>query len=253
MIGGYMAVSYFYEKNIPSFICLSTDVVAGAVSGVSVVGAHVFFTDTGTHWITDASLKLIPYAESIQGGTSGSTASVLSAGEAHLGEVGGKMTRVEVEFTNTSGSGTAYSIGDVVTGGSAITAPYELVGAFRVPGGSGYAVSAAVVTDKKSITPQFRVHFFNSASVTLSGDNLPYQELYVDASKRLRYIDLPAMITPADATNSTDSRSFDSAIRHPVIAAPGSTSLFVTLEALTAFTPATSSEKYTISVFIDNN
>ena len=70
-----MAVTYFFEKNIPSFICLSTDVSGSKVPGISVIGARVLFTDTGTEWVVGDDLKLVHYATNTVSGTSGSSSS----------------------------------------------------------------------------------------------------------------------------------------------------------------------------------
>ncbi len=275
-----MTVTYFRSAQIPSFICSSTDMSGSKVSGISVPGAHVFFTDTQKEYIVNSDLTLVPYifntsSSGSSGGSSGSAVFVTnfpasgssvqisnfpttqvvsgSASEYHLGEIGGRMTAGSVEFTNTSGSGTAYSIGDTVSAGSTVTIPYEIPNMFRVAGGSGYVVSLGVSTNKSSITPNFRVHFYSGSSVTLSGDNLPYLDSYAANAYKLNPFDLPVMASSTNTSGSL-SRTWDTTtIRQACVAQPGSTSLWVALEALAAFTPAASSEKYTISAIMDNN
>ena len=240
-----MSVTYYFEDRIPKFICLSTDVTSGSVAGISVPGAHVFFTDTGTEWVVGSDLKLVHYAANTVSGTSGSapsgssgssvfvtnlpTTQVISgsASEYHIGEIGGRMTSGSFEFTNTSGSNTAYSIGDTVSGSATIITPYEIPNIFRVAGGSGYVVSLGAGTDKSSVVPAFRVHFYSGSSVTLSGDNLPYLDSYADTQYKLRPFDLSAM-TSSTNTSGSLSRSWDTTtIRQAVIAQPGSKSLWI--------------------------
>jgi hypothetical protein len=165
--------------------------------------------------------------------------------------VAGALTRIDVEFENTSGSGTAYTPGDIVSAGSAVVVPYEFAGAFREKGSSAYVVGACAFTNVSSKTPRFRLHFYNSAAA-VQGDNVQRKALYTNESTKLGYIDLPAMTSSADTSGSM-SRSFDYTLRHPIVASNVSTSLFVAVETLDAFTPAATSEKYTVSLLLDNN
>ena len=137
------------------------------------------------------------------------TAPALVAGEAHIGEVGGNTNAANVEFTRESNA-TPYAAGDVISSSAGSPVLLEIPNAVRINGGSAYVTGLAVVFNVKSVTPRIRVHFFNAspAAGNIAGDNLPLIEKYADASKRLRYVELPAMITAADATNSDMSRSF---------------------------------------------
>lgn len=177
----------------------------------------------------------------------GSTA--LTAGEAHLGELGGNLISVAVEFTRPSDTN-AYSINDVVSDDTTTTTMQAIANAGRVSGGSGYIVGIRISTNKKSITPQFRIHFFNTTGATLSGDNANWQDKYADAAKRVAFYDMPAMTTGADTTNSDMSRALDMTMRIPYVCA--ATSLYFVLETLTAFTPS-SGQKFTVTVFLDRN
>jgi hypothetical protein len=180
--------------------------------------------------------------------------SAITAGETHLGETGGNLITVSVEFTREANA-TPYSAGDAISSSAAGPVLLELTNAVRINGGSAYVTGCAVVFNVKSVTPRIRVHFFNAspAAANISGDNLPIKELYADASKRLRYIELPAMITAADVTNSDMSRAFITPPPWlPVQAAGGSRSIFVLLETLDAVT-LTSGSKVTVVATFDNN
>jgi hypothetical protein len=265
-----MSVAYVVEKDARRFICLSTDVdgVSGSVPGIPIIGSRVFFTDKGTEWIVGNNLKLVPYAANTTGGTSGSAGGTSgstifvanfpaiqvvsgSASEYHLGEVGGNLTYSSLEFTNSSGSGTAYIANDVVSGGSTVVTPYELTNAFRKNGGSGYIVSLGIATDKSSVAPQFRVHFFNSRIAAIVADNLPYMDLYSDNSKKLKYYDLSAMSTSSNTSGSL-SRAFDNTLRFPVVAGSATNSLYYALETLSGY-QQNATERYFVNVIIDNN
>lgn len=173
----------------------------------------------------------------------------LKAGEAHLGEVGGNLISIATEFTRPADT-TAYAANDVVSDSISATTMQPLANAARVSGGSGYIVGIRATTDKKSIVPRVRVHFFNTNGATLAADNVAWKEVYADASKRVGSWDMPAMSTGADTTNSDMSRSLDLAVRIPYTCA--ATSLYYVLETLDAFTPA-SGEKLTVTIYVDRN
>lgn len=161
-----------------------------------------------------------------------------------------QIRRASAEVTRPADT-TAYTAGDVVSNSTTATTPISLSSAARVAGGNGYIVRAALTTNKKSITPRFRVHLFNAAP-TVAADNAAYSELYADAGKRLGFIDLPAMTTATDSTNSDMSRAFNDSARLPIVAAASSADLYAVLETLDAFTPA-SGQKFTLTIFIDGN
>jgi hypothetical protein len=180
-------------------------------------------------------------------------AAALLTGEAHIGEVGGNLIPSSAEMTRpAAGDVNSYSIGDVVSDSTSTTTPVQLANIFRVAGGSGYITKLRLVTDKKSITPRLRLHFFNVNTATVAADNAPHKEIYADSDKRLGYWDMPAMVTAADITNSDMSRTLDMSCRIAVTAANGSRDLFVVYETLDAFTPA-SGQKFNLTAVLDNN
>lgn len=151
-------------------------------------------------------------------------------------EVVGKNVQVTVEITREANA-TPYTAGDVVSAAAATVVPAMAFASFaREAGLGGYIVGARISTDQKSVTPRIRVHLFNVNTATISGDNLPYRSLYADISKRMGYFDLPAMTTPADTSNSTESRAIDMTIRFPFVSV--TTTIYAVLETLDAFTPS---------------
>lgn len=198
--------------------------------------------------------RAIKYFSASGAGTSGDpyvlgVSGVLTAGEAHLGEVAGNLAMVSTEFTRPNDT-TPYGANDVVSDSTSATTMQALANAARVSGGSGYIVGIRVSTNKKSIVPRFRIHFFNTNGATLSVDNANHQEKYADLSKRVGFWDMPAMTTGADTTNSDMSRSVDFTMRIPYVCA--ATSLYYILETLDGYTPA-AQDKYTVTVFLDRN
>lgn len=164
-------------------------------------------------------------------------------------EAGDNLVRVSVEFTRPADT-TPYSIGDVVSDSASATTMQAIANAAQAAGGSGEIMGIRLSTDKKSITPRIRVHFFSTNGATLSADNAAWQDKYADISKRVAYYDMPAMTTPTDTSNSDMSRSVDMTMQIPYICA--ATSLYFVLEALDAFTPS-NGEKFTLTVFLKRN
>lgn len=179
------------------------------------------------------------------------TGIILTTGEAHIGKIGGSLGILSVEMTRPSDT-TAYIANDVVSDSTGATTLLDFTPMMRVNAGTGYLVGARLSTDKKSITPRFRVHLFNASNPTLAADNAAWKEVYADASKRLGYFDLPGMITAADTANSNVSRAMDFTLRIPLFAAAASQHVYAALETLDAFTPA-SAEKFTLTLYVDQN
>lgn len=180
-----------------------------------------------------------------------------TAGEAHIGSVGGQLVTVTATFTRPADT-TAYAAGDAVNNSTSAPSLLTLTNAARVNGGGGYLVGVRLATNLKSITPRFRVRLFNdiyssgTTPIVLSNDNAAFQSKYADEAKRVARLDLSAMITPVDTTNSDMSTSEDTTIRIPFVCQTGGRNLYATLEALDAFTPS-SGESFTLTLVIDQN
>lgn len=174
-----------------------------------------------------------------------------NSSEMHLGDIGGNLVSVSQEFTRPADT-TAYAANDIVSNNATTTTLATLSGCARVAGDSGYIVGARLATDKKSITPRFRVHLFNVSTPTVAADNAQHKSLYADLSKRVATFDLAAMATAADAASSDVSSTTDWTLRIPFVCASADTALYFFLETLDAFTPA-SGEKFTLQLLLDQN
>lgn len=202
-------------------------------------GTAIAADDIGSVWHQRVKIEI---------GADGSATDVSSANPM---PVSGNVVRVDTEFTRPAPT-TSYTANDVVNDSTTSPTVITLSNAVRAVGASGYIVRVALYTDKKSITPAFRVHFFNASDPTIPVDNLPYLEKYTEIAKHLGYVDLPAMTTGKDTTNSTMSVTANSAVRLPVVAGGATRNIYAMLETLTNFAPA-NGQKFTLSVNIDNN
>jgi hypothetical protein len=216
------------------------DATAGESAYAQATNSVLTLTANTTGYSSTDKL-LIYYDDNISPAT-------LSAGENHMGEVGGKGLSVSASFTRPADT-TAYAVGDVVSNSTSATTLMSFAIA-RVNAGTGYITGARIAISQKSVTPRFRVHLFNTSNPTVAADNSPNKELFADESKVVGIFDLPAIVTPTDATNSTISRAFDYTIRLPFKCAAGSNLIYAYIETLDAYTPA-SAGTYTLTLLAD--
>ena len=213
-----------------SYQALSTDISGSKITGANYIGASVFLIDTGAWMRVSDDLTLKPLYI----------------------PTGGNIFRADKEFTNlTSGSDTAYAAGDAITSGSHSSALIELSGVFRGDKGNANILSSQVSTNTRGIVPSLKLHLFNTSSGSYATDNNPWQIVYYDVLKEIGTITLPAMTSGCAAASNT-SYSIYNTIQTPIVTSNATTSLYVGIETLTAFTPV-ASQKYTITLFIDNN
>jgi len=164
----------------------------------------------------------------------------------------GSKSMIAVTITRETNA-TPYTAGDVISAAAATVVPaMDFATAGRIAGGSGYVVGAKLIVNVKSVTPRVRVHLFNVNTATVSGDNLPWRELYADSSKRVGYFDLPAMTTGADTTNSDMSRTIAFDFRLPYVCAASSQHLYAVLETLDAVT-LTSGSALTLTLTLEQD
>lgn len=152
---------------------------------------------------------------------------------------------------------TPYNANDRVSGSTSVTTLLKIEHAARAAGCSGVIMGLRISTNKvsfaSSIFPQFRVHFFNAQPSIIAVDNAQWKEVFADASKRLGYYDmLNAMTAAADTGNSDMSRVVDMSPIFLFQCADGDDAIYIALETLTAFTPA-SEQQFKVSLHIAQN
>lgn len=178
-----------------------------------------------------------------------------AASEVHMGEVGGRIPAMLTGTFTRPNNTTPYTAGDWVNDSVSAPTLLTIANCVRVNGGSGYIVGASLLTSKKSITPRWRIHVFNTATLTsgaIVNDNAPMVGKLADYDKRVNKFEMPSMTTPADATNSDYSESWNYELRVPVVAAAGSTSLHFAFEPLDGFTPD-AQETFRLVLLMDQN
>jgi len=171
-------------------------------------------------------------------GTVGVTS--ITAGETHIGEVGGPHAVVSDTFARPNDT-TGYTAKDAVSNtGAAANRTFTNIA--RVNAGSGIIIKARLMSDNKALVGRYRLHLFNAAPTAIA-DNSPYLLLYANAASRIGTIDFAAMATE-DPTNSTASMSLNTSIRLAFTCAAASRTLYGILETLDAYTPGASTNYY---------
>lgn len=124
---------------------------------------------------------------------------------------------------------------------------YDVVGALvEIPnwcdqnGGPATIREMRISVDNNAITPQFEVHFFNSATPTFAADNVTWTELFVDRAKRCGYMQMP-VCSKASGSGIIDfvrSQHLDAeygcGLGREIAAASGKTSVWVGLKLISA-------------------
>lgn len=178
----------------------------------------------------------------------------LSAGELHLGEVGGHMHRVSAEVTRPADT-TAYTAKDAIANATSGALVMTFTGVARTTAGQGYVIKAIAMTNQTTNTETFKIHLFNAAPTALQDNAVCTAPLYANTSSYEGTITIPACTV--EATGATAAYAVatpnDSGSKLPLsYVCAADANLYGILEAPTGFTPA-SGQKITIIFETDVN
>lgn len=162
-------------------------------------------------------------------------------------------TVLSYTFTRPANT-TAYTAKDVVINATSAPTPisFPLAGRAQGVAGSGYVVGVRVATDQEANVAQFRAHFYKAAPAGgWPADNAPYGLIYADNANYLGYVDVGPL--SAEDTGAGDQADDENdAARLVYECALGSDTLYVVLETLTAFTPA-SGQGFYVAVALEQD
>jgi len=161
-------------------------------------------------------------------------AAATTAGEAHIGEVGGRMTAVAVTLTRPADT-IAYAAKDAVSNSTSAPTVLTFADMARINAGSGYIVKARLMTNQSTNTARFRLHLYHTTPTAIN-DNAAHTLLWANRVNRIGYVDLPAMQTEGSGSDAANSQN--DTIRMPFVCAAGGRSVFALVETLDIFTPA---------------
>ncbi len=180
---------------------------------------------------------------------------VTSPIEEHVGQVGGTTQIVSDEFARPADT-TAYTAGDAVsaTTSNSGTTPLRGLAVARVNGGTGYITKIRLWTDLKTCVARIRVHFYTVAApaTAVVGDNVPMTLAWANRAQRVGSVDLLAMATETDSTNSTAAHTLDASTRLAYQCAAADNNIYYRLETLDAFTPA-NAQNFFLELSGENN
>jgi hypothetical protein len=118
----------------------------------------------------------------------------LIAGEAHIGEVGGRSFVVSGTVTRPADTpGVYHSLDEINTTTNPATAgliEFPLMG--RVNGGSGTILIALKRTNNVAANSQIRLHLYNSEPTAVCGDHTQFAKTWANKAKQIGIIDFPA-------------------------------------------------------------
>ena len=133
---------------------------------------------------------------------------------------------------------------------------FRLSNLFRVNNGSGYITKIRLMTDNAAWTDQFKIHFYNSSSITPLNDNAVFTLLYTNASSRLGACTMPAFATEGTGSTAAYSNAVpgDGVSGLPLFVHnnDGTRDLYFRVEDLSAGTPV-SNQNYYIEITLDEN
>lgn len=169
--------------------------------------------------------------------------SLLTAGEAHVGAVGGQAVSVNATYTRPSDT-TAYTAKDAISNSTSSPAVLTFAGMGRVNAGTGYVVKGRLLTSQTTNTARYRLHLYKTSPTALNDNAACTAPLYADDAKWVGAIDFPAAQTEGSGGTAAWSIWND---RLHFKCDTSDTNLYGILEALDAFTPA-NAQTYTITL-----
>lgn len=153
---------------------------------------------------------------------SGSLASAIPAGEAHIGEIGGKTVAVSACVTRPADSA-SYIAGDMWADATTNASILRFPGCARIDGGAG-VINSLIVANSASLTtqPQIYLWLFKSA-ITSPSDNAPFPMTNVEVEKCVGMIDFTSWYAGGSTLNSI---SYQRNLNIPFVCSTGCTSLW---------------------------
>jgi hypothetical protein len=157
--------------------------------------------------------------------------------------------KVRVEATKTRPTGAdAYTAKDAISESTSAGTVWTFTGALRKAAGTGYIVSAKILTSQTTCTETFRLHLFNAAPTALNDNAACTAPLYADDAKYIGPVEFPACKTEGSGATAAYAVATPNTLLSnlPLPIVGGATAnLFGILETPTGFTPAS---EQTISI-----
>jgi len=236
----------------------STDVmtVQGSTAGTPVpVSLSTSVTNTVLIGNSTTQPLYVQGANGVNLNTSAVTVSgALPAGEAHLGEVGGRTRTITASVTRPSNT-TQYTAGDAVTSSTSAPAVMTFSSAARVVAGSGTILGAMLIDSANQTTKLDAELWLFDTTYTADNDNAVFTPTDGETETLVGVIPFfGADSFIGDATSGAGGNCvYNSRMINPIpFACPTTSSLYGALVARNAYTPV-SGEKFSVRLLINQD
>lgn len=170
---------------------------------------------------------------------------ILGAGEAHIGEMGGRSRKISAGFSRPANT-TGYTAGDVVNNSTSAPEPLTFTGAARVAGGSGVITDVLVIDSGNQTTkPSLELWLFTAAP-SMDNDNSPFTPSDEELLNLVAIIPIAATyVGDASAASAGNCVLQAKGINQAFVCTGAVTALYGVLVVRAAYTPL-SGEVFTV-------
>lgn len=229
----------------PATIADGADVAQGATTDAVVAAGAAGTVSAKLRRLTTDLNTLLGYADGLETNTAALlTGTILAAGEAHIGQVGGRSVRVRVEKTRPNDTN-AYAANDAINESASAGSNWSFaVG--RIAAGSGVIVGATIACDDIVTSLGTLELDLYDDTITDINDNSEATRLYANQGKFIRTLVFPAL---AKKTANSDCVEAElNGLNIPFKCVAGGL-LDGVLRAVTGFTPV-ANKKFTITLAV---
>ena len=183
-----------------------------------------------------------------------SLANLVSAGENHVGSVGGAGVRVSASKTRPADTN-AYAAKDAISDSTSAPTGWSWASLARKTGGSGYIVKAVLGTSQTTNTETFRLHLFNAAPTAINDNSACSAPLNTNLASYVGTINFPAAKsegTGADTAYANITPNTPGGDLPLKFVCAADANLYGLLETPNGFTPA-SAQTFTIALVAEQD
>lgn len=180
--------------------------------------------------------------------------SAQTAGENHLGSIGGQLIPVAVTLTRPADTAPYAALDAISDSTSSPTIVFAFTNLLRIAGGSGTILKGILRSNNKLNTGvQFRLHLFRVAPTAIN-DNSPYTMLDANTANTLGVINFNATYTedPTGSTGVEALANIGDGSNVPLVVNSSTRTIYGLLQTLTGFTPI-SGQTFYIELSLDAN
>lgn len=187
-----------------------------------------------------AGILSVKIDQTTDGTTNAVVVKSITAGETHIGSIGGHTFSVTGTLTRPNDTPGAYSAKDEINTSTTTPTYITFSSVGRVNGGKGTLLAALKRTNNVSATSVLRLHLYNAAP-TVNNDHAQFAELWADRTKKICYVDFTAPV--AEGTGSDMAKSQSTGLNIPFACGAGK-DLYGRVEVISAGSAPIASQVY---------